>query len=159
MANISLRPQTSGDEAFLSDLVIATREVEPGYRELVPQERTRLLKDQCRIQSAGYRKEFPNAFFLVVEANTKPIGRFYVDHTPGHIRVVELSLLPKFQGHGIGTQLMKTILAEATRTQIPILLSVVVWNHGAFRFYEKLGFRQVEQSETHARLRWDSPTP
>lgn len=152
-AEISLRAEIEDDASFLEELVIAVRESELGYRELPVEERNRLLKEQNRLQLVHYRKRFPTAFFLIVEANGKHIGRLYLDHKIDGIHVIELSLLPDYQGHGIGHQLLKNIQAEATRTKIPITLSVAHGNP-ALSFYERLGFQTNESTDTHLRMKW-----
>ncbi|MDP0491845.1 MAG: GNAT family N-acetyltransferase [Verrucomicrobiota bacterium JB023] len=153
---MSLRPQEEDDRVFLEELVIALREDEPGFRHLLPSERNRLLAEQCRLQLAHYQRHFPQAFFLLIIAEGERIGRIYLDHQPDHMRVVELSLLPAYQGHGIGRRFMETFQAEASRCQIPIRLSVAFGN-SAFQFYEKLGFRKSGQSELHEHLTWWPP--
>lgn len=152
-AEISLRAESEDDASFLEELVIAVRENEIGYRELTVDERNRLLKEQNRLQLAHYRKHYPTAFFLIVEANSKPIGRLYLDHQADRIHVVELSLLPDFQGHGIGHQLLKNIQAEATRTQLAVTLSVGIGSP-AQSFYDRLGFQVTGTTDTHFKMKW-----
>lgn len=152
-AEISLRAETEDDASFLEELVIAVRETELGYRELPVAERNHLLKEQNRLQLTHYRKNYPTAFFLIVEADSKPVGRLYLDHQAERIHIVELSLLPDFQGHGIGHQLLKNVQAEATRTQVPITLSVAHGNP-AQSFYERLGFQSSGSTDTHLKMKW-----
>ncbi|MGJ8695239.1 MAG: GNAT family N-acetyltransferase [Verrucomicrobiaceae bacterium] len=153
LAEVSLRPQTDGDISFIEDLVIAVREREPGFCELAAEERTRILREQSKLQLADYGRKFPQGHFLIIEASGRAIGRFYVNHASDHIRVVELSVLPDYQGHGIGQQLMKSVLAEGTRTGVPVRLSVALGNP-AFTFYETLGFRETGRGESHLRMEW-----
>lgn len=155
-AEISLRAETADDASFLEELVIAVREGELGYRELPADVRNRLLKQQNQLQLTHYRKKFPKAFFLIVEANSKPVGRLYLNHLAERIHVIEFSLLPEMQGHGIGHQLLKNIQAEAIRTQVPIALSV---SHGnpAETFYQRLGFQATGSTDTHLRMQWQPP--
>ena len=107
LAEISLRPESAEDAPFIDELVIAVSEMERGFRDLPVDERTRLLVEQSRLQQADYRRKFPQAHFLVIVVSGKLVGRFYVNHTTNHTRVVELSVLPDYQGHGIGHQLSR----------------------------------------------------
>lgn len=156
-SRVSLRPETQNDLDFLRDLVFAVRETEPGFRALDLSERTRLLAEQFQLQHRDYHLRFPNAHFLIIEADQKPIGRFYLNHDIDHILIVELSILPAFQNFGIGTQLLKTVIAEATRTQIPIHLSVVIGNP-AENFYRALQFKPVKSTGSHIEMTW-TPSP
>ena len=152
--SISARPQTPADADFIEDLVIAVRENELGYRELPPTERNKLLREQNHLQLAHYLRVYPQAHYSIIEADKKPIGRLYVDQSPTHIHIVELSILPDFQGHGIGKTYVESIMAESIRTKVPITLSVTKDN-SALRFYEKLGFQTRKvTSPTHHVMYW-----
>ncbi|MCX8238435.1 MAG: GNAT family N-acetyltransferase [Akkermansiaceae bacterium] len=63
-----------------------------------------------------------------------------------HLLIVELSILPDFQGHGSGRQLIKSAQAEAMRTKVPVRLSVEIGNP-AMSFYEGLGFVRKKQRQ------------
>lgn len=154
-AGVSLRPQTEADLPFVEELVIAVREDEPGFRHLLPDERVRLLKEQHQLQWSHYRKVFPAAHFLLILADGQPVGRFYLDHAADHLRVIELSILPDYQGHGIGRRLMETIQAEAARRRHPVRLSVVNGNP-VERFYATLGFVRDGLNGSHLRMRWSA---
>ena len=90
LAEVSLRPETPEDGSFVEELIFAVREGEPGFRDLPVDERTPLLKEQARLQSADYRRKFPHAHYLIIVASGHPVGRFYIDHTPDHLRIVDL---------------------------------------------------------------------
>ncbi len=152
-AEVTLRPETSDDVTFLEELVFSVREGEIGFRELLLGERTRILKEQARLQSADYHKRFPGAHFVIIQLAGKPIGRFYVDHTEERLRVIELSIMPLYQRHGIGHHLMKSVLAEGMRIQVPVVLSVEIGNP-AQGFYEKLGFTVQKTGASHHAMMW-----
>jgi len=152
-AEVSLRPEVEEDWPFIEELVFATRENEPGFNGLLLGERTSLLKEQARLQAAHYRKQFPSAHFLIIEVGGQRAGRYYLNQVADHFHVVELSILPEYQGHGIGHQLMKSIQAEAVRVNLPVRLRVAKGNP-ARSFYEKLGFMIRNTGETHHALVW-----
>ncbi len=137
--------------------MIAVREGEAGFRDLLPSERTRLLKEQARLQITHYRKVYPAAHFMIIEAAGRPVGRYYVHQALDHLLIVELSILPAFQGHGIGRQLIKSAQAEAIRTKIPVRLSVEVGNP-AISFYEGLGFVRTKTEASHHAMGWTPPS-
>ncbi|MFT6864747.1 MAG: ribosomal protein S18 acetylase RimI-like enzyme [Akkermansiaceae bacterium] len=155
-AEVSLRPETPEDFSFLEELVFAVREGEAGFRELLLSERIALLKEQTRLQVHHYRKVYPNAHFMLIEAEGKPVGRYYVHQALDHLLIVELSILPAFQGHGIGRQLIKSAQAEAIRTKVPVRLSVEMENP-AMLFYEGLGFVRTKTEASHQAMVWMPP--
>lgn len=155
-AEVSLRPETPDDASFLEELVFAVREEEPGFRELPLDERSALLKEQARFQASHYRRVYPTAHFLIIEAGGNPVGRYYIYQAPDHLLVVELSILPDFQGLGIGRELLKSVQAEAVRTKMPVRLSVEVGNP-AMSFYEGMGFVREKTEASHHGMVWRPP--
>jgi ribosomal protein S18 acetylase RimI-like enzyme len=65
------------------------------------------------------------------------------------VEVGEIQIQPERQSRGVGTRVLKDIIAEAHRRRKPVRLRVGLKNERAFRLYERLGFRRVAQSETH----------
>jgi len=81
--------------------------------------------------------------FLVAEGE-EIVG--YVVFTPkGHL--VSLVVARRHRRQGIGTRLVEEVIR--CLAGIPLRLEVRVGNHGARRFYERLGFGQVERMESY----------
>ncbi|MBP1727168.1 MAG: Acetyltransferase [Deltaproteobacteria bacterium] len=81
--------------------------------------------------------------FLVAEGE-EIVG--YVVFTPkGHL--VSLVVARRHRRQGIGTRLVEEVIRRSPG--IPLRLEVRVGNHGARRFYERLGFGQVEKMESY----------
>lgn len=57
-------------------------------------------------------------------------------------------ILPEYQGRGIGTQLIKSILDRAFDSGLPVMLQVLRVNP-AERFFEHLGSVEAGETETH----------
>jgi len=155
-ATVALRPETPEDRPFLLELYLSTRDDEAGFRDLDPAERTALLIQQFSWQHEQYLAIDPHGWFTIVTVGDRPAGRLYLARRPDAFRVIDLSLLPEYRGHGIGTQLLKSVQAEATRTQLPIRLRVVV-NNPARSFYARLGFRPTGEENFRIHLEWRPP--
>ena len=67
----------------------------------------------------------------------------YLDRRAAEIRIVDIALLPPWRNRGVGTALLRNILAEGERAELPITIHVECFNP-ALRLYERLGFRKVE---------------
>ena len=67
----------------------------------------------------------------------------------GDVSAIEVD--PSFQCRGIGTQLMRDIIADARRCALPVELEVLHVNP-ARRLYERLGFGEVGQTQTHVQM-------
>lgn len=153
LAEVSLRPEMEEDALFLEDLVLAIRDSEIGYRDFAPGLRTELLRQQGQWQAAHYRTAFPNAYFLIIEVAGKRAGRLYLAHLPEEIRVIDLSIDPTYQSHGIGTELLKRVQAEATRSAMPVRLAVIQ-DSAARIFYERLGFYKTGEIDGRLSMEW-----
>jgi GNAT superfamily N-acetyltransferase len=153
LAQVTLRPEVAGDEVFLRDLYLSTRDDEVGFRDLDPAARTAWLQQQCEWQHAQYRAAWPQGWFSIVTVGARPAGRFYVAQQGTDLLVIDLSLLPEYRGHGIGTQLMKSVQAEAVRTGGVVQLHVAQGSV-ARGFYARLGFEVVGGAQAHVRMEW-----
>jgi ribosomal protein S18 acetylase RimI-like enzyme len=60
----------------------------------------------------------------------------------------KIYILPQYQGRGIGTRLINGVLEEAHGRGLPVTLRVIRVNP-ARGLYERLGFVQVGETESH----------
>ena len=155
IANVRLRPETSTDAPFILDLFISTRDDLLGWRDLPPAQRTELLKSQSAYQQTHYQAVYPNAWFTIVEVDEKPAGRLYVNQSSQELRIIEISLLPEYRQHGIGTTLIKNIQAEASRTKTPVRLCAEIGSE-VRNFYKNLGFQEAYRDATHIHFIWNA---
>lgn len=151
--NISLRPATSLDRPFLTAVYTESRETELAATGWSDEEKSAFCSSQFEAQDAHYREHFPNCDFLVIEKNTQPIGRLYIDRRPDEIRLVDIALLNAQRGRGIGGRLIQGILDEAAKKGIMVRIHVERSNP-ARRLYDRLGFRVVEEGEIYDLLSW-----
>ncbi|MFI8192337.1 GNAT family N-acetyltransferase [Streptomyces sp. NPDC085946] len=72
--------------------------------------------------------------------------RMVLPELAGHPAHLHIDLLPPWQGHGHGRRLMRTFLqALADRGVEAVHLSMVTANTPARAFYDRLGFRELDQ--------------
>ena len=84
----------------------------------------------------------------VIELEGTPIGCQWVRRHPDALELVRLWILPAAQGRGIGTLLVRRVLADAGRTGLRVRLKVMKVNP-AHRLYRRLGFVVAGETETH----------
>src|ERR1700761_1517465 len=107
--NWSLRPAEPEDDTFLEELFCRLPAADFAGLAL-PQDQLRgLIQMQARAQRLGYLRDFPAAQSRLVMADTLPIGRLLVDYGAGSIRLVDIALLPEWQGRGIGRKLLQDL--------------------------------------------------
>jgi ribosomal protein S18 acetylase RimI-like enzyme len=145
----TLRRAQPGDADFLRALYQSTRAEELSV--LQPSQREAFLEMQWRARQQDYGTRYPDAEDQIVVVAGMAAGRLLVARQSDDLVVVDIALLPPFQGRGIGSWLLKRLLAEAARTQSVVRLHVALSNP-ALRLYRRLGFSQVSESGPYALL-------
>lgn len=151
LETVKLCPQLPEDRAFLFALFAESRR--PIFTGLPDDLVETLLRQQFEFQSTGYFQLYPKASFNVVKIGQNTIGRLAVDKSDEGIRVIDIALLKAYRNQGIGSFLIETLLAEARITGIGVYLSVERHNP-ALRWYERLGFKLVQDNEVYLELEW-----
>ena len=151
--NISLRPFTLADEAFLYELYASTRQEEMAHTGWDEAQQEAFLKMQFYAQHSYYMATFADAAFDIVLQGETPIGRLYVHRRPDELRIVDVALLPAYRGRGIGGGLLQAILVEAAAAGLAVRLHVETFNP-ARHLYQRLGFQEVGGTDVHRLLEW-----
>jgi SAM-dependent methyltransferase len=135
---ISLRPASDADREFLRALHHACLRpwVEPtwGWDE----------SDQDRRFDAAFATDGRS----IVELEGRPVGTLRLGRDERGLRVDDVEVAPGHQGRGIGTRLLRDVLAEADREGLPVRLRVLRTSP-ARRLYLRLGFAVEGETDTH----------
>lgn len=75
----------------------------------------------------------------IVQQGSIDIGRISIKEFPNYIMLEEIHLLPDYQGRGIGTLLLRELVARAKSKQLPVRL-IILRTNPARQLYERLGF-------------------
>ncbi len=100
------------------------------------------LRMQFTAQDRYYRDQMPDATYQVVLVDGVAAGRLYVDWRADEIHVIDIALLPEHRGRGLGTGLMREVLAEADAAGKRVTIYVERVNR-ALGLYERLGFSEI----------------
>jgi ribosomal protein S18 acetylase RimI-like enzyme len=141
------------DAPFLFRVYASTREEELRPVAWTPAEKAAFLRQQFEAQHAFYQEQYADARFEVILRDGEPIGRLYVARWPDEIRIVDIALLPDHRGAGIGSRILRDLLAEAAAAGKPVRMHVERLNP-AWRLYERLGFVPVEDKGVYVMLEW-----
>lgn len=154
----ALRPATPDDEAFLFELYASTRAEEIAAWGWPPAQRDVFLRMQFLAQQRSYAAQFPGAEHRIILIDGARAGRLLVSREPGRRRLVDIALLPQHRGAGVGTALLRDLLAGAAACGEEVLLHVLKGNPAA-RLYERLGFVKVGETETHLAMACPAKRP
>lgn len=101
-----------------------------------------------------FQREFFSRYFQTIEfqiivVKDKNIGTIAFSRNEKSIIIDEIQILPEYQSKGIGTLIFSDIIANAQKEKIKIILRVLKVNYMAQKFYNRLGFEKVGDTETH----------
>jgi GNAT superfamily N-acetyltransferase len=99
-------------------------------------------------QRARFFASTDPATHRIVEQGGRPVGCLAVRRLPDEVRLNRVLLLPEVQSRGIGTQLVREVVATARIAGLPVRLRVFRVNP-ARRLYERLGFVATGGTDTH----------
>lgn len=143
IAGLAMRPATDADGPFLAELYASTRADEVAGFGWPPEMQQAFVAQQHAAQRAQYAAAYPEADHLIVERAGCAIGRVLLSTGDGDLLLVDIALLPEDRGQGLGTALLRDIIAAAASERRPVHLHVEKSNP-ARRLYARLGFGLAE---------------
>jgi RimJ/RimL family protein N-acetyltransferase len=152
---LRLRREEPTDEPFLEQLYIDVRWEELARAPWPEETRVAFLRDQFRLQRLHYSRYYSDAEFGILMVNGETAGRLYLHHSSGEIRIVDISLLSRFRGKGIGTGVLQAVLSLARETSKKVSIHVEQFNP-AQRLYRRLGFREAGASGPYWLMEWEA---
>lgn len=149
-----LRPEVDADQPFLFALFrshtlpeLAAMPVDDATREV-------LVRMQFQAQTTGYRGQFPNARFDIVEQAGIPIGRLIVDEGGDAGCIVDFALSDDRRGRGFGVAILAAVLHRFAPLGRPMRCKVLAHNEPSIRMCRRLGFRQLHAIPPFLQLEW-----
>lgn len=151
-----LRPMTEDDVPFAGEVYISTRWEELAITGWSDEQKRAFLHSQHLAQHQHYRQVYIDATWSIIEQGRVPVGRLYRADLAGDIRVIDISLLPRARGGGIGSSILQAVQREATRTGRKVSIHVEKTNR-ARSLYARLGFRTIEDLGVYDFMTWSPP--
>jgi len=105
-------------------------------------------------QVAGLRKRWDVMQVRIITLDGMDIGWLQSFEEDGALFLGQLFVDGALRGRGIGTEVVKTLIAEGARAGRAVTLGVVKTNP-ALRLYERLGFRATHEDERKFYMRRD----
>ena len=143
-AGVALRPVSDDDGEFLLKVYGSSRADEMALVDWSDEQKWAFLRMQSDAQRQQYFARFPDAEYSVILLAGAPAGRLWVARTPEQIRLLDIAILPEYQNRGVGGLLLRQLIAESEEAGLPLRHMVFKMNEGAQRFYERLGFKHIE---------------
>ena len=137
---ITLRPVCESDDAFLLALYASTRESELALTPWSEDQKRAFVQSQFAAQKQHYAANNPGAAHDVIYADGEPAGRLYLARRTAAFHILDITIAPAQRNQGIGSEMLRRILAEAGEAGKPVTIYVESFNP-SLRFFERLGFR------------------
>jgi ribosomal protein S18 acetylase RimI-like enzyme len=153
-----LRACVDDDDTFLYDVFCTTWESEVAALPN-PKLAQHVLRIQHIAQERRFRTRYPDHERYVVLENGEPAGRLYVESDPTAIHLIDITLLPRFQNRGLGTQVLADLCALAAEDDRVVSLRVPRRNVRATDFCLRLGFRLVTMDDLDNHFEWSARVP
>lgn len=90
----------------------------------------------------------------IIQVQGQDAGVLVVRWEPDRFFIELIELLPMYQGHGVGTAVIRHIQQRASEQHLPITLHVLKANKPARQLYQRLDFRITEEREERFVMTW-----
>ncbi|MDG5500237.1 GNAT family N-acetyltransferase [Marinobacter sp. BGYM27] len=85
----------------------------------------------------------------IIQSGTERIGVLILEQRGDYDWLQEIQISPYLQGQGLGSSLLRELIADARSRGVPVRLQVLHANEGARRLYERLGFVVIQKLDNH----------
>ena len=100
-------------------------------------------------QNQFFKDAFNTRHFQLIAIGETSVGYLEINETQDTLNISNILILPEFQGKGVGSQIIKSIISNAKHTNKRVALGVFKVNTRARKLYEKLGFHIHGETPTH----------
>lgn len=149
----ALRRETTEDLPFLAGLYAETRKEELDAAGLTGPIRDAFLRQQFEAMMAGYARSFPSADQWIIQHEHESAGRLIVNRGLDEIRLVDIAVLSRFRGLGIGADVIRRLQERAISDRVPLRLQVFEGSR-ALRLYHRLGFVATGIRGLRVQMEW-----
>lgn len=107
-------------------------------------------------QANGFDDSFQRInHFGVIEANNEFAGFVQISEQANIIQLCEIHLSPTIRGNGIGSAIIKELIRKADTDGCIVRTGCFKANTKAKQLYERLGFKTIQETETHYLLEYE----
>ena len=95
-----------------------------------------------------HRKRWVDRPWSIISSSGQKIGTVSIAPTSTHLQFGEFYLLPRFQNHGIGSEVLQMVLQQANSKGLTVKLEYLKWNPVG-SLYKRHGFLVVAENDSH----------
>jgi N-acetylglutamate synthase-like GNAT family acetyltransferase len=144
----TIRDARKSDVSFIVDLIEST------FKDcIILTHGTWNKQDQYN----SWERDLNTDYHKIIEVERKPIGLFAKSENNSKIVLDLVFILPEYQGSGIGSNILQSLISEAQEASKSLSLKVLKSNAKAKQFYEQKGFLVVKEDDKRFYLNYNKP--
>jgi ribosomal protein S18 acetylase RimI-like enzyme len=133
MTAIGLRPATAADSEFCYQL----------HKSAMGDYVAAIWGWDEQVQREMHERAFRPGAWQIISSGGADIGMLHVEVRPAEIYLARIEIDPRYQGQGIGGQIISDLAAQAAHRGSYLVLEVLAVNHRARALYQRLGLTEV----------------
>jgi len=153
LGNITFRIIHDSDVLFLKKIYADSRAWEFELTQWSDKDRDDFISRQFNLQDSYYKSTFIGAIHRIIQLDGIDIGRLIVNRHDDLMHIIDITISSLYQGRGIASDILKSLLNEAQGGKVPVQLSVEKGNP-AINLYLRLGFQKTDISGHHITMKW-----
>lgn len=150
---IKLRAVEPADDPFILTIYASTRAEELRQVPWTAEQKDFFVRMQFAAQKEHYAAEYPRASHDVICLEEAAVGRIYMDRGVAALHILDVTVLPEYRNQGIGSELLRRLLAEAGQSGKAVTIYVETFNPSV-RLFERLGFQKDEEKDYRFLMKW-----
>jgi len=152
---IRLRAVEPADDSFILSVYASTRADEMRQVPWTVEQKDAFVRMQYSAQKGHYAAAYPRASHDVICVEETSVGRIYLDRSEDVFHILDITVLPQYRDQGIGSELLRRLLAEAGHSGKAVTIYVETFNPSV-RLFERLGFQKDEEKGFLLRMKWQA---
>lgn len=146
--DLRARPVAPADEALLHTIYASTRQAELAALGETPLIRDTFVSMQFEAQRRHFVQHHPDSTQWLIERGSAPVGRLWLSLNQGGLQVLDITVLPEWQGQGIGGACLRHLARHADAQEWAMALHVRADNP-ARHWYTRMGFVTTDTSDIY----------
>ena len=139
-----LRNAIASDRKFLYEVFRAA------MKEYITQARGEWNEQR---EVAQFHRQLNISASKIIRVDGSDVGFISAPVSDGIVWIHTICILPEHQNHGIGSEIIQSVVAQAQKQKLLLHLSVLKVNP-ARRLYERLGFKVTQEAEHHYHMQF-----
>jgi len=99
-------------------------------------------------QRGHFEQKWSESTYTKINLDGEMVGVLVLEEHDDCVFISEIQIAPDQQGRGLGTNVISSVIDDAFKKGLPVRLRVLLLSN-AKRLYERLGFVETGETETH----------